>query len=108
MSSSKYYCCEFSCAPYSVFLDGTLTNNATKLNVRVFNETTKNVSFFPVITDPHEKSIVSWNLSPCKKIMFVIVECHNVPTKKYVECVFANGQLFEYIDDPEFEEPLGD
>ena len=95
MSSNKYYCCEITCSPDCVFLDSTLMGNATKLNVRVLNEKTKNISFFPVITESHEKSIVSWNISPCKKIMFIIVECHNVPTKKYVEYVFSNGQLIE-------------
>ncbi len=93
MSSNKYYCCELSCDPNSVFLDGTLTNNAKTLNLRIFNEQTKNISYFPVIAESHEKSILSYNLSSCKKIMFVMVECYNVPITKYVEYVFKNGNL---------------
>ena len=38
----------------------------------------------PIMCDDHEKSILSVTIMPCNKVLLAIVECYDVPPKKFV------------------------
>ena len=49
----------------------------------------------PINTETHEKFIITTKILPCKKVAFVIVECYNVPEKKFHRYLMSKDGMKE-------------
>jgi hypothetical protein len=86
MSASKYYYCEIVLYnEQQYFISVHLKEDSSGF---VFKYYTGISGFFDQIsikTEQYEKSVLSVVILPCKKVLLAIVECYDVPSKKFVK-----------------------
>ena len=52
----------------------------------------------PIMIEKHEKSVLSVTIMPCKKVALAIVECYDVPPKKFVKYRIMGPHQMEEIE----------